>query len=102
MRSLRSHPLSRRAFVGAAAGLAAAAALPRPARAQSRVKIGYIHVWCYAGYAYQRELEGLLSEGALKDADALIWDLRDGWGGAVPEYLARRHELLRALEAAKT
>jgi hypothetical protein len=21
------------------------------------------------------------------DADALIWDLRDGWGGAVPEYL---------------
>jgi len=50
-------------------------------------RIGYVHVWCYAGYAYQRELEGLLSEGALKDADALIWDLRDGWGGAVPEYL---------------
>ena len=23
----------------------------------------------------------------MKDADALIWDLRDGWGGAVPEYL---------------
>jgi carboxyl-terminal processing protease len=50
-------------------------------------RIGYVHVWCYAGYAYQRELENLLSEGALKDADALIWDLRDGWGGAVPEYL---------------
>lgn len=23
----------------------------------------------------------------LSDADALIWDLRDGWGGAQPEYL---------------
>jgi carboxyl-terminal processing protease len=50
-------------------------------------RIGYVHVWCYAGYAYQRALELLLSEGALKDADALIWDLRDGWGGALPEYL---------------
>lgn len=50
-------------------------------------RIGYVHVWCYAGYAYQRALEHLLSDGALKDADALIWDLRDGWGGAVPEYL---------------
>ena len=50
-------------------------------------RIGYVHVWCYAGYVYQRTLERLLSQGALKDADALIWDLRDGWGGAVPEYL---------------
>jgi carboxyl-terminal processing protease len=44
-------------------------------------------VWCYAGSIYQRALESLLSQGALKDADALIWDLRDGWGGAQPEYL---------------
>jgi carboxyl-terminal processing protease len=50
-------------------------------------RIGYVHVWCYAGYAYQRALEVLLSQGALKDADALIWDLRDGWGGAQPDYL---------------
>jgi carboxyl-terminal processing protease len=50
-------------------------------------RIGYVHVWCYAGYAYQRALERLLSEGVLRDADALIWDLRDGWGGAVPQYL---------------
>jgi carboxyl-terminal processing protease len=50
-------------------------------------RIGYVHVWSYAGYAYQEALERLLSEGVLKDADALIWDLRDGWGGAVPEYL---------------
>jgi carboxyl-terminal processing protease len=50
-------------------------------------RIGYVHVWCYAGYTYQRALEVLLSQGVLKDADALIWDLRDGWGGAQPEYL---------------
>jgi carboxyl-terminal processing protease len=37
-------------------------------------RIGYVHVWCYAGYAYQRALENLLSEGTLRDADALIWD----------------------------
>ena len=50
-------------------------------------RIGYVHVWCYAGSIYQRALEFLLSQGVLKDADALIWDLRDGWGGAQPEYL---------------
>jgi carboxyl-terminal processing protease len=50
-------------------------------------RIGYVHVWCYASSIYQRALEHLLSQGALKDADALIWDLRDGWGGAQPEYL---------------
>ncbi|MFO1026850.1 MAG: S41 family peptidase [Acetobacteraceae bacterium] len=50
-------------------------------------KIGYVHVWSYASYAYQQALERLLSEGTLRDAEALIWDLRGGWGGAVPEYL---------------
>jgi len=55
-------------------------------RANGR-SIGYVHVWCYAGSAYQRTLEHLLSESPLNDADSLIWDLRDGWGGAIPEYL---------------
>lgn len=50
-------------------------------------RIGYIHVWCYAGSVYQRTLEHLLSHSPLNEADALIWDLRDGWGGAVPQYL---------------
>ena len=50
-------------------------------------RVGYVHVWSYAGSIYQRALEYLLSQGTLKDADALIWDLRDGWGGAQPEYL---------------
>jgi carboxyl-terminal processing protease len=55
-------------------------------RANGR-SIGYVHVWCYAGSVYQRTLEHLLSQSPLNDADALIWDLRDGWGGAIPGYL---------------
>jgi len=55
-------------------------------RANGR-SIGYAHVWCYAGSVYQRTLEHLLSQSPLNEADALIWDLRDGWGGAIPEYL---------------
>jgi carboxyl-terminal processing protease len=50
-------------------------------------KIGYVHIWSYARFQYQELLEELLAEGKLKDADALIWDLRDGWGGADPGYL---------------
>jgi len=58
----------------------------RVIRANGR-SIGYVHVWCYAGSAFQRTLEHLLSQSPLNEADALIWDLRDGWGGAIPEYL---------------
>jgi carboxyl-terminal processing protease len=55
--------------------------------AANGVKIGYIHVWSYAGAQYQQLLERELSSGRLQDADALVWDLRDGWGGAEAEYL---------------
>jgi carboxyl-terminal processing protease len=50
-------------------------------------RIGYIHVWSYARSDYQELLAQEISTGRLKDADALIWDLRDGWGGAQPDYL---------------
>jgi carboxyl-terminal processing protease len=49
-------------------------------------KLGYVHIWSYARRQYQELLEELV-EGKFKDADALIWDLRDGWGGAQPDYL---------------
>ena len=49
-------------------------------------KIGYIHVWSYAGDRYQDLLEEMVA-GKLAGADALVLDLRDGWGGASPEYL---------------
>lgn len=51
------------------------------------MKMGYIHVWSYAGARYQELLERELSVGTLKDADALVLDLRDGWGGAQAHYL---------------
>ncbi|MEA2778874.1 MAG: carboxyl-terminal processing protease [Rhodospirillaceae bacterium] len=51
------------------------------------VRIGYIHVWSYAGYAYQELLMRELHSGALRDAQALVLDLRDGWGGAQLDYL---------------
>ncbi|HUL09991.1 MAG TPA: S41 family peptidase, partial [Candidatus Acidoferrum sp.] len=50
-------------------------------------RIGYVHVWSYARDAYQALLEREISMGRLKDADAIVWDLRDGWGGASPSYL---------------
>jgi carboxyl-terminal processing protease len=55
--------------------------------AGNNARIGYVHVWSYANRRFQSALEGLVSDGALRDADALIWDLRGGWGGAQPQYL---------------
>jgi carboxyl-terminal processing protease len=51
------------------------------------LRIGYVHVWSYASGVYQEALEQLLGEGVLKEADALVLDLREGWGGAAPDYL---------------
>jgi len=50
-------------------------------------KIGYIHIWSYAGDQYQQELVQEITYGKLREADGLILDLKDGWGGAVPSYL---------------
>ncbi|MBD0344767.1 MAG: PDZ domain-containing protein, partial [Coleofasciculus sp. Co-bin14] len=50
-------------------------------------KIGYVHIWSYAGDRYQQQLINEIAYGKLKVADGLILDLRDGWGGAQPNYL---------------
>ena len=50
-------------------------------------QIGYVHVWSYAGDQYQRLLREILFGGPLSKVDALVLDLRDGWGGASPAYL---------------
>ncbi|MCB0631897.1 MAG: S41 family peptidase [Saprospiraceae bacterium] len=50
-------------------------------------KIAYIHMWSFAGRQYYELLQEQLLYGDLAQADALILDIRDGWGGASPEYL---------------
>jgi carboxyl-terminal processing protease len=52
-----------------------------------KAKIGYVHVWSYASHRIQSALEDLMADGPLKNADALVFDLRGGWGGAQPQYL---------------
>jgi carboxyl-terminal processing protease len=49
---------------------------------QGGKKVGYVHIWSYAGDQYQQQLEEDLLYGNLRDADGLVLDLRDGWGGA--------------------
>ena len=51
------------------------------------LRVGYVHVLSYAGEEFQEELKRALFDGPLAQADALILDVRDGWGGADPEYL---------------
>ncbi len=51
------------------------------------LEIGYVRAWSYAGRRYHDIVTGALTNGELRDADALILDLRGGWGGADPSYL---------------
>ena len=54
---------------------------------QNEKRIGYVHIYSYAGFEYHQELLDALTWGILKEADALIIDLRYGLGGAAPSYL---------------
>ena len=45
-------------------------------------KLGYVHMWSYANDQFQTQLENDLFYGKLREADGLILDLRDGWGGS--------------------
>lgn len=49
--------------------------------------VGYVHVWNFAGGEYEALLMEQLSSPPLADADVLVLDLRDGWGGANPQVL---------------
>ena len=52
-----------------------------------KIKVGYIHIYSYAGEASHKVLIESISWGKLQQADALIIDLRYGLGGANPSYL---------------
>lgn len=55
---------------------------------RNQKKIGYLHIWSYAGKQFQERLVQEATQGLFQSADALIIDIRDGWGGASPEYLS--------------
>ncbi|EDX83248.1 peptidase, S41 family [Synechococcus sp. PCC 7335] len=50
-------------------------------------KVGYVHLWSYAGEKFHKQLKNELLYGQLKDVDSFTLDLRDGWGGASASYL---------------
>jgi carboxyl-terminal processing protease len=54
---------------------------------RGRHKIGYCHLWSYAGQKYHSLLEEQILFGDLSNCDALVVDLRDGWGGAHSEWV---------------
>lgn len=54
---------------------------------QAGRKVGYIHLWSYAGEQFQKQLEAELFYGRLKDVNSFVLDLREGWGGASASYL---------------
>ena len=51
------------------------------------ITVGSVHVWSWAGEHYQQQLIELLQQEPLRNADALVLDIRDGWGGARTWYL---------------
>ena len=50
-------------------------------------KIGYLHLWCGTHEAFLQTLNSTLKEFETSAIAGLIIDLRDGFGGASPEYL---------------
>lgn len=67
--------------------------------ATQKRRIAYVHVWSYAGKQFHELLENELLSGEMADADALVLDLRDGWGGASPAYLNLFNRNLPRLES---
>lgn len=50
-------------------------------------RIAYVRVWSWAGADMQDALEDAISDLNQKHPTAFVLDLRDGWGGASPDYL---------------
>lgn len=76
----------------------------RALRASGRViergsaRLGYAHVWAWTGDEAQAALQTLLLDGPLEDAQGLLLDLRDGYGGANPDYLGLLARAIPRLE----
>jgi len=51
-------------------------------------RIAYLRVWSWTGPAVQDTVEEALGKANDQRTDGFVLDLRDGWGGADPSYLA--------------
>lgn len=54
---------------------------------QQGKRIGYIHIWSNAADFHQQQMIEDLMFGELAEADGLVLDIRDGWGGGSIGYL---------------
>jgi carboxyl-terminal processing protease len=50
-------------------------------------RIGYVRIWSWAGADMQDALEDAISELNEQRPTGFVVDIRDGWGGASPDYL---------------
>ncbi len=50
-------------------------------------RVGYVHLWCGTHDHFLREFNSALLDFRREKIDGLIVDLRDGFGGAYPDYL---------------
>lgn len=50
-------------------------------------RIAYVRVWSWAGLAMQDAIEDAIDELNHKQPTGFVIDIRDGWGGASPDYL---------------
>jgi carboxyl-terminal processing protease len=60
--------------------------------------VAYARLWSYADPRVHEALVDALTAGPLSEADALVLDLRGGWGGADPSYLDLFHDRVPRLE----
>jgi carboxyl-terminal processing protease len=54
---------------------------------QQNHRLGYLHIWSNAADFHQQQMIEDLMFGKLAEAEGLVLDLRDGWGGGSVEYL---------------
>jgi carboxyl-terminal processing protease len=50
-------------------------------------RVAYVRVWSWAGIQMQQALEEAIADLNRKAPTAFVVDIRDGWGGASPDYL---------------
>ncbi|WP_394843887.1 S41 family peptidase [Pendulispora brunnea] len=75
-----------------------AKSLQEAMRASARIvegngaRLAYVHVWSWTGDTMQQELESAIARLNKEKPSGYILDIRDGWGGAAPDYMDIFHK----------